>query len=89
MYNESKGGNMMALTFAPFRAWFVTQHHSGKKGDMEKECGFSPVTVAKVWHDRFPIRSDVIDRLCEVYDLEVHEVISRKRDEGKKKPPAG
>lgn len=70
----------MALSFEPFRVWFVTKHPTGKKGDLEKETGFSPVTVAKVWHDRFPIRSDVIERLCETYDLEVHEVICRKRD---------
>ncbi|GGE28286.1 hypothetical protein GCM10011571_32980 [Marinithermofilum abyssi] len=67
----------MALTFEPFRVWFVKHHPTRRKMDFQKETQFSPQTAAKVWEDRFPVRSDVIDRLCETYDLEVHEVIKR------------
>lgn len=67
----------MALTFEPFRIYFVKTKRD--KMELIEKVGFSPKTAAKVWNDRFPIRSDVIDRLCETYDLEVHEVIRRKK----------
>lgn len=67
------------LTFEPFRIWFITKHPTRKKGDFLKETGFSPSTSSKVWNDKFPVSSDVIDRICETYNLEVHEVIKRKK----------
>lgn len=67
----------MGLTFEPFRIFFVKQ----KKDKMElvEKVGLSPRTASKIWKDRFPVRSDVIDRLCEYYDLEVEEVIRRTK----------
>jgi DNA-binding Xre family transcriptional regulator len=67
----------MALTFEPFRIFFV----KNKKDKMEliEKVGLSPKTAAKIWKDRFPVRSDVIERLCEAYDLEVEQVIRRKK----------
>jgi hypothetical protein len=65
------------LTFEPFRVWFIKNHPTRDKMDFIKETGFAPRTASKVWKDRFPVRSDVIDRICETYGLHVHEVIER------------
>ncbi|REK68032.1 MAG: hypothetical protein C6P35_03425 [Cohnella sp.] len=47
---------------------------------MIEECGFSWTTVNKIWADRFPIRSDVIETLCRVYKLKVNQVIEYRPD---------
>ncbi|BFH18247.1 hypothetical protein J6TS7_20670 [Paenibacillus dendritiformis] len=67
------------LTFEPFRIWLV----KSKKSNTEvlNDCGFSPTTVAKIMKDRFPVRSDVIEKLCRVYHLRIDEVIEYR--EGK------
>lgn len=68
------------LTFEPLRIWFVKKNK--KRTDMCEECGFSPQTVAKIWKDS-RVRSDVIDRICETYDLAVEQVIEyRKKKDG-------
>lgn len=67
----------MALTFEPLRIWFVKKKKD--KGDLVKDIGVSPTTAAKIWNDRLPLRTDIIDRICEEYDLEVEEVIRRKK----------
>lgn len=65
----------MGLTFEPFRIWFVKQHPTHRKMDFIEETGFSPRTAAKIWEDRFPVRSDVIATICETYGLKVEQVI--------------
>jgi hypothetical protein len=69
----------MGLTFEPFRVWFVKHHPTRKKMDFQRETGLAPSSAAKVWEDRFPVRSDVIERICETYDLKVEEVIQMKK----------
>lgn len=65
----------MGLTFEPFRLWFVQHHPTHKRMDFLKETGLAPRTAAKVWEDRFPVRSDVIATICETYGLKVEQVI--------------
>lgn len=73
----------MPLTFEPFRTWYSKQKDGSRKKPkkhMIEECGFSWTTVNKIWADRFPIRSDVIETLCRVYKLKVQQVIEYRRD---------
>ncbi len=69
------------LTFEPFRVWFIK---TGKpRTDIRTDCDFSPSTVAKIWNDRFPVRSDVIETICKTYGLRIEEVIEyREMDKG-------
>lgn len=61
------------LTFEPFRIWYTK---TGKpRMDIRDDCNFAPTTIAKIWRDRFPVRSDVIETLCRVYGLRIEEVI--------------
>jgi len=68
------------LTFEPFHVWWTINKGPNRKMEFQKETGFSPQTAAKVWNDRFPVRSDIIDTICETYGLEVHQIIKYKRD---------
>jgi len=66
------------LTFEPFRIWFM---RSGKsKMAMQAECGLQPTTAAKVWNDRFPVRSDVIEKICRTYNLRIEQVIEYRSE---------
>lgn len=67
------------LSFEPLRIFFVKKKID--KMDLVKKVHLSPTTVSKIWNDRFPVRSDVIDRICDFYDLEVHEVIKRVKED--------
>lgn len=69
----------MGLTFEPFRIWYMRQRK--KKTDMYSECGFAPATVAKIFSDGFPVRTDVVERICEVYDLRVEQVIEYRKED--------
>ncbi|GKS15077.1 hypothetical protein YDYSY3_60770 [Paenibacillus chitinolyticus] len=67
------------LTFEPFRIWYDRQRSGNqkkKKTDMYEECGFAPRTVAKIFKDEFPVRSDVLETICRVYGLRIEQVIS-------------
>jgi len=44
-----------------------------------KETNLSRSTFQKIWKDDLPVRSDVIDKLCETYNLEIEEVIRRRK----------
>lgn len=66
------------LTFEPFRVWYTTQRKP--RTDIRTDCGFAPSTVAKIWNDRMPFRSDVLDTLCRVYELRVEQVIEWRPD---------
>ncbi|WP_309479244.1 helix-turn-helix domain-containing protein [Brevibacillus agri] len=61
--------------------WFIK---TGKpRTDIRTDCDFSPSTVAKIWNDRFPVRSDVIETICKTYGLRIEEVIEyREMDKG-------
>lgn len=64
------------MTFEPFRQWYKA---TGKpKMELRSDTGFSPSTMKKIWQDLFPVRSDVIERLCETYNLPVEQVIKYK-----------
>ena len=67
------------LTFEPFRIWYDRQRK--KKTDMYEECGFVPTTVAKIFSDGFPVRSDTIETICRVYDLRIEQVIEYRKEE--------
>lgn len=67
------------LTFEPFRIWCVKKRKN--RTDLNKECGFAPATVAKIWHDRFPVRSDVIEKICRTYGLRIEEVIEYRGED--------
>lgn len=66
------------LTFEPFRKWWKI--NGDKKSDFLEDTKFSPQTAAKVWYDRFPVRSDVIETICVVYNLKIQDVIEIKND---------
>ncbi|ARF70662.1 hypothetical protein B7C51_24620 (plasmid) [Paenibacillus larvae subsp. pulvifaciens] len=69
------------LSFDPLREWF---NKTGRqRTDMYIDCGFAPQTVAKVWGDRFPIRTDVIEKICETYGLRIEQVLVWKNEEDK------
>jgi hypothetical protein len=70
----------MALTFEPFRVWFVKHHRTGRKMDFQHDTGLAPRTAAKVWNDRLPVSSDVVDRICSAYNLRVDQVIEHRPD---------
>lgn len=73
----------MGLTFQPFRDWYAGQKDGSRpkrKTDMYTECNFSPSTVAKIFSDGFPVRSDVIETICRVYKLPIEQVIEFRRD---------
>ncbi|MFW5434373.1 helix-turn-helix domain-containing protein [Paenibacillus apiarius] len=63
----------MSLTFEPLRKWFDSKNK--KRTEMYTTCKFSPTTVAKLWDDRFPVRSDVIETICRTYKLRIENVI--------------
>ncbi|RUT38695.1 XRE family transcriptional regulator [Paenibacillus anaericanus] len=66
------------LTFEPFRIWWTI--NKGPKMDLTKETSFSPQTASKIWKDRFPVRSDVIETICSEYGLSIEQVIRYKKE---------
>lgn len=67
------------LTFEPLRLWF--DRNKKRRTDLRIECGFSPTTAAKIFSDGFPVRSDIIETICRVYNLKVEQVIEYRVDE--------
>lgn len=74
------------ISFAPFRAWYVNEHPTGQKQDMIKELNTSWKTVSKIWGDKLPVRTDVIEKICNTYGLTLDQVITLKerKDESEK-----
>ncbi|MBS7531880.1 helix-turn-helix domain-containing protein [Hazenella sp. IB182353] len=70
----------MPLTFKPFHIWFNTHHSTKERMDFINETKFAPQTASKVWNDRFPVKSDVIERICETYNLKIEEVCEYRED---------
>ncbi|MFB5269318.1 helix-turn-helix domain-containing protein [Paenibacillus enshidis] len=67
------------LTFEPFRIWYDRQKK--KRTDMRLECGFAPGTITKIFSDGFPVRSDIIETICKVYNLRIEQVIAYREVE--------
>lgn len=71
------------LTFEPFRIWFIKYHPTGSRMDFIKETGLAPGTAAKIWNDRFPVKTDLIVLLCSTYNLRIEQVVEFRK--GKRK----
>jgi DNA-binding Xre family transcriptional regulator len=69
----------MKINFAPFRRWFYTYHPTQKRQDFQKETGLAPSTCSKIWNDR-DCKLSTVDRICETYNLDLDQVIERKKD---------
>lgn len=72
------------ITFEPFREWYNQQMDGSRKKrrlDLLNECNMSPTTAQKIWSDKLPVRTDVIDKLCDVYGLRVDQVIKFVKEE--------
>lgn len=70
----------MGLTFEPFRIWFIKYHPTRKKMDFQRETGLAPSSAAKVWEDRFPVRTDLIEKVCQTYKLNIEQVLCYKHE---------
>ncbi|WP_339165355.1 helix-turn-helix transcriptional regulator [Siminovitchia sp. FSL W7-1587] len=64
------------LTFKPLRV--LLAERDIKRMDFIKDVGISSGTAAKLWKDEY-VSLEVIDRICEALDCEVHEVVERKK----------
>ena len=62
------------FTFEPFRIWFIKHHPTKKKMHAQKELGFGTKTMAKIWGDGFPVRSDIVAKICLTYNLDIDQV---------------
>ncbi|SHF20808.1 hypothetical protein SAMN05444392_11083 [Seinonella peptonophila] len=72
----------LLFTFEPFRIWFTTSHTTKRKMHVQKELGFGTKTMSKIWGDQFPMRSDIIAKICLTYDLKLDQVMRmRTKDE--------
>ncbi|MDH6674939.1 DNA-binding Xre family transcriptional regulator [Paenibacillus sp. LBL] len=72
------------ITFKPFRDWYDSQMDGSRKkrrGDFLKECQVTPTRAQKIWEDRMPVKTDIIDKICEVYGLKVEQVIAFKHED--------
>lgn len=65
------------LSYAPLLS---TLHDRGKAlNDLRKDLGLSPSTIAKFKKNEH-VSLDVVDRICEFLDCEIHDVVKRKKD---------
>ncbi|MEC0136146.1 helix-turn-helix transcriptional regulator [Paenibacillus macerans] len=68
------------LTYEPLRILMVKRNI--KKMEFADMVGITPPTLSKLMQDK-PVTLEVLDRVCETLDVELHEVIRRrKKDEG-------
>lgn len=66
------------ITFQPLRDWFDDKRWN--RYFMCDDVGLSPTTVNKIWGDKGPVKTDVIDRICTAYDLSIEQVIRFEMD---------
>ncbi|WP_311080984.1 helix-turn-helix transcriptional regulator [Paenibacillus polymyxa] len=66
------------LTYEPLRILMVKRNMKGK--DLIEVTGLTKPTVSKLMNDK-QVALDVLDRICEALDVELHEVIRRKKEE--------
>lgn len=68
------------ITFEPLRILLVKR--GIKKMDFVRSVGISTGTAAKLWNDEY-VALEVLDRVCDALDVELHEVIRRRgKEEG-------
>lgn len=60
-------------TYEPFRIWFVKTYPTKRRADISKETGLSRHTITKIWNDEH-VMTQVIERICETYNLPVEQV---------------
>lgn len=65
------------LTYEPLRILLVKRNL--KKLEFADIVGITPPTLAKLMQDK-PVTLDVLDRICVALDVELHDVIRRKRE---------
>lgn len=63
------------LTYEPLRILLVKRNL--KKMEFASMVGITAPTLAKLMQDK-PVTLDVLDRVCETLDVELHEVIRRR-----------
>ncbi|MBY9080967.1 helix-turn-helix transcriptional regulator [Paenibacillus sp. HN-1] len=66
------------ITYEPLRILLVKR--SIKKMDFIAKVGISPTTAAKLWNDGY-VSLEVLDRICEAYDVEISDVVRRKKEQ--------
>ncbi|MHB8124628.1 MAG: helix-turn-helix domain-containing protein [Desulfitobacteriaceae bacterium] len=67
------------ITYEPLRILMVKRKM--KKMDIVNECGLSPTTASKLWNDEY-VALSVIDRLCNLLDCDIGDVMEHKKDAG-------
>lgn len=67
------------LTFEPFRIWMAKAKKTANQ--VAKECGLSQYVATKIRNDIFPVRTDIIEKLCRKYGLRVEDVIEYRKEE--------
>lgn len=64
------------ISYEPLRVLLVRRNI--KKMDFLQEVGLSPTTAAKLWKDKY-VALEVIDRICDVYGVELSDVMVHKK----------
>lgn len=66
------------ITYEPLRLLLVKR----KLGKMEfaEAAGIAAPTLAKLMKDK-PVTLDVLDRICNALDVELHEVVIHKKEQ--------
>lgn len=65
---------MIMITFKPLRLLLVDRDI--KRMDFINQVGISSGTAAKLWKDEY-VSLEIVDRICEALDCEVHDVLNR------------
>lgn len=65
------------ISYEPLRILMVKRKM--KKMDVVNECGLSPTTASKLWNDEY-VALSVIDRLCNLLDCKIEDIIEHKKD---------
>ncbi|ARR10652.1 helix-turn-helix domain-containing protein [Paenibacillus bovis] len=69
---------MLVITFEPFRAFYNTLGTSKSKKsrfDLLQEANISKDTANRIWYDG-NVSLEIVNRLCQTYGLQLHEVIT-------------
>ena len=65
------------LTYQPLRILLVKRNM--QKLEFAEKVGIAPATLAKLMKDR-PVMLDVLDRVCKALDVELDQIVERKKD---------
>ncbi len=66
------------LTYEPLRITLVKRNI--KKMEFAEMVGITPPTLSKLMQDK-PVSLEILDRVCETLDVELHDVIRRRKKE--------